>query len=293
MGIRIFSNRYTSVFRDISFSYVSVILCLAVIFTLSSFSQLYAQDSARKALTSHNLFPQNNAVVIKKDTIVKNNVSDTGIVKPVQPVAVLSKADSIKLAKKKFDPAKSTIRSAILPGWGQIYNHEYWKAPIVWGALAIPTATFFFNNSEYKKARFAYNAIYAAFIIPVGQPGYSATDTAKMASDYKNYLYSQGQPVSSNIVQSVLGGIQKSRNYYRSNRDYSVLWFFILWGLQVVDATVFGHLKQFDVSPDLSMNIKPQINPMTKIPGITLVVNFGKSDNYRNRDFTLNRYSGY
>src|SRR5580704_14932336 len=54
------------------------------------------------------------------------------------------------LAKKKHDPHKATIRSAIIPGWGQIYNHKYWKLPIVYAAVGIPAYAFFYNRSQYN-----------------------------------------------------------------------------------------------------------------------------------------------
>ena len=50
---------------------------------------------------------------------------------------------------KPLAPAKAAFYSAILPGLGQIYNKKYWKAPIVWGALAAPTYFYLNNNSEY------------------------------------------------------------------------------------------------------------------------------------------------
>ena len=34
------------------------------------------------------------------------------------------------------DPGKSTLYSVLLPGLGQIYNGEYWKLPIYYGAMA-------------------------------------------------------------------------------------------------------------------------------------------------------------
>ncbi|MDE3143059.1 MAG: hypothetical protein KGL19_02815, partial [Bacteroidota bacterium] len=63
------------------------------------------------------------------------------------------------------------------------------------------------------------------------------------------------------------------RNTFRKNRDYSIFWFIILWGVNVADATVFAHLKDFDVSDDLTMHIQPNINPMTKTPEIGFVFN--------------------
>jgi hypothetical protein len=54
-------------------------------------------------------------------------------------------------------------------------------------------------------------------------------------------------------------GLENYRNYYRQNEDYSVLFFLLFYALQIVDATVDAHLKDFNVSSDLSFNIKPNI----------------------------------
>ncbi|HED08391.1 MAG TPA: hypothetical protein ENI57_09775, partial [Ignavibacteria bacterium] len=42
-----------------------------------------------------------------------------------------SKNDSVFVMTKS--PMGAVLRSAILPGWGQIYNESYIKAPIIWG----------------------------------------------------------------------------------------------------------------------------------------------------------------
>jgi hypothetical protein len=47
-----------------------------------------------------------------------------------------------------------------------------------------------------------------------------------------------------------------------------------MWGLNVVDATVDAHLKAFDVSPDLSLQIKPGHSEMAGTNGLSLVLNF-------------------
>ncbi|MEN9598007.1 MAG: hypothetical protein RL596_318 [Bacteroidota bacterium] len=170
--------------------------------------------------------------------------------------SVTAYVDSAKILKKKKDstwlanhnPRIATKRSAILPGWGQAYNREYWKIPLVYGLLAIPTASFFYNNSYYKKTKFAYEAKVKA--------------AAGDSSDYAS--------IDPELINLSVGSLQNYRNSFRRDRDYSILWFILAWGLQVVDATVFAHLKQFNVSKDLSMQIHPQLNPTTRTPALTL-----------------------
>ena len=164
-----------------------------------------------------------------------------------------------KLKKKEKDsiwmathiPQRATRRSAMIPGWGQAYNREYWKIPLVYGVLAIPAITYFYNTSYYNKTKFAYEARFKA------QNG----DSSDIAS------------IDPELTGLSIGSLQNYRNSFRRDRDYSILWFILAWGLQVVDATVFGHLRHFDVSNDLSMQVHPQFNPLTKTPALTLSFN--------------------
>jgi hypothetical protein len=168
------------------------------------------------------------------------------------------KVDTSVIIKKtipKHDPKIATRRSLILPGWGQAYNKEYWKIPIVYGALSIPTITFFYNNTVYKETKFAYDARVKA--AQLGATSADSTDYFSLESKYKT--------AGINAIQSV-------RNASRRDRDYSILWFLVVWGLNVADATVFGHLKNFDVGKDLSMNIKPDYNFATRSPGFSLTL---------------------
>lgn len=155
-------------------------------------------------------------------------------------------------SKKKHIPRIATIRSAIIPGWGQAYNHEYWKIPIVWAAIGIPAYTFFYNNSYYKKTSYAYGIRYRQFVDPTYTTGVDKIDPQLKNLD----LYS----------------LEIYRNSFRKDRDYSVLWFLILWGVNVVDATIFAHLKDFDVSPDLSLHVTPSLNNMTGAPSVSLAL---------------------
>jgi hypothetical protein len=54
--------------------------------------------------------------------------------------------------------------------------------------------------------------------------------------------------------------------------DFSILGILVAWGLNVVDATVDGHLKNFDINSVLTMNIKPVFSsPQTPL-GLTVSV---------------------
>jgi hypothetical protein len=173
--------------------------------------------------------------------------------------------DSSKGKKVRvYSPRKAAIRSAILPGLGQIYNKKYWKLPIVYGALGISGSVFVFNLTSYKDTRFAYKVKYK-----VTQPGATAADTAQLLK------------IRSPLERYSLETLRYYRDQYRRDIDYSVLFFIILWGLNVVDATVDAHLKAFDVSPDLSLQLKPGRSQMSGTTGLSLVLNIGKNINPR------------
>jgi hypothetical protein len=164
------------------------------------------------------------------------------------------------VGKKKFKPSTATIRSALIPGWGQAYNKKYWKIPIIYGALGTTAGIFFYNLKTYKALRKAY--LY------------------RLDSDTSNdRLIDPRFSVLSNE------SIRSYRNEFRQNLDYSVLFFILFWGLNIVDATVDAHLKAFDVSNDLSLRIKPSYNPIGNTSGLTFI--FSLKDKKQHRDYTL------
>ncbi|MBL0130785.1 MAG: hypothetical protein IPP43_06425 [Chitinophagaceae bacterium] len=159
-------------------------------------------------------------------------------------------------AMKAHSPKVAAIRSAIFPGLGQIYNKKYWKLPIVYGALGTCAGIFFYNLGSYQDTRFAYKVKYNMRV--------NHTDSASF-KDIKPAL----KPLSEESLRFY-------RNQYRRDIDYSALAFLILWGLNVVDAVVDAHLKSFDVSPDLSLLIKPGYSELAKTNGLSLVLKIGK-----------------
>lgn len=153
--------------------------------------------------------------------------------------------DSIR-RKKVFEPnpKKSGMYSSILPGLGQAYNRQYWKVPVVYAILG--TAGYFigFNYNKYTEYRQAY--IYAID----GDPG---------TSDELSKVYD---------AQS----LQRLQNNYKKDLDVIVLLTSVGYALQIMDAVASAHLKNFDVSRDITMQVKPMVQ--NNFVGMGLVMNF-------------------
>ncbi len=187
----------------------------------------------------------------EKEPVVISTKDTTPVIK--KSVASSNRYDS---AMKAHSPKKAALRSAILPGWGQVYNKKYWKVPIVYGALGVCGGVFFYNMGNYKDTRFAYRVKYNMRV--------NGTDSA---------LFSQIKPKLKPLDEESL---RFYRNQFRRDIDYSALFFLLLWGLNVIDATVDAHLKSFDVSPELSLRIKPGYSDMARTNGLSLVMKIGK-----------------
>jgi len=173
----------------------------------------------------------------------------------------VKKISTDSTGKKKHDPHKATMHSLILPGWGQAYNRSYWKIPVVYAALGITGYIFNYNRVEYNKVKYAY-----FYVINQNTPNAGLYDINNITDPALKSFALAGDSYS----------LQLYRNEFRKNIDYSVLFFLFFWALNVVDATVDGHLKDFDVSNDLSVNIKPAFNAMPNSIGLSLVFNIGK-----------------
>jgi hypothetical protein len=189
------------------------------------------------------------------DAQQKKNKKDKGkdSTEVAQKKPEMNKYDSAVLA---HSPRKAAIRSAILPGLGQIYNKKYWKLPIVYGALGVCGGIFVYNLTNYRDTRFAYRVKYNMRV--------NGTDSA---------LFSQIKP---NLQPLSEESLRFYRNQFRRDIDYSVIFFILAWGLNVVDAAVDAHLKSFDVSPDLSLRIKPGYSEMARTNGLSLVFTIGR-----------------
>ena len=147
-------------------------------------------------------------------------------------------------------PKSVMLKSLMIPGWGQIENKQVWKVPIIYGLFAGIGYYTYTLNSDYQDYRAAY---YNSF-----------PDNEDMRfGPTPEYL----QGVNANQLQS-------NRNSLRNQRDFMFVVMGLAYGLNVIDAYVFAHMRSFDVSDDLSANavVQPALIE-NRSPGISLKIN--------------------
>lgn len=142
-------------------------------------------------------------------------------------------------------PSKAAFYSAILPGLGQIYNKRYWKLPIVYGALGTGIYFYIDNNNSYNRYRSAYKSRLAGF-----------------TNDEFYDLDGDGSGVASGSPDVSDNALRDAQNYYQGQRDLALLLTVAMYVLNIVDANVDAHLKQFNISDDLSLDPVIYQNPI-------------------------------
>ena len=148
----------------------------------------------------------------------------------------------------KPDPAKAVWMAAIFPGLGQIYNRSYWKLPIVYGGLMGCIYAITWNNNMYQDYKRAYRDILMDDVL--------SSDPTRSY----NAVLREGYTVET------MGGRQRytevlkeNQNTYHRYRDISIVVAVAVYALSVIDAFVDAQLFDFDISPDLSMHVEPNI----------------------------------
>ena len=171
------------------------------------------------------------------------------IVLLILPMQLFAQQDSVFF--KKPDANKAVWLGVIFPGAGQIYNKSYWKLPIVYGAfMGCGYAINWTSNrhSNYKTAYLdLYNDIQAGTVSEDPSKSYIA-----VIPDGYNLERVGGQDRWMNTLKN-------QQNIYRRYRDYSILATVVVYALSLVDAYVDAQLFDYDISPDLTLNVEPQI----------------------------------
>lgn len=171
--------------------------------------------------------------------------SDTLTVKKEERVIVVN--DSI-LPKEEYNPlapAKAAFYSAVVPGLGQVYNKKYWKIPIIYAGMAAGVYFYKQQDDEYDRFRDAYKRRLA---------GYDDDEFQGISDDR-------------------LINAQKSA---QKNKSISIIVTVAFYLLNVVDANVDAHLRQYEVSEDLSLQPNFDYNQFNAKPqyGMSLTYRF-------------------
>ena len=141
--------------------------------------------------------------------------------------------DTIEIVKPKkyYDPKVASRKSAIVPGLGQICNDSWWKVPILYASFATNIYFIGFNNDQYETAK---NTVEELLIIEE-EIGLSPTQENELRS------------------------ARRQTDYWRNNRDILYITLLGIYGLNIIEATIDAHMKGFDVSDNLALNIKPKV----------------------------------
>ena len=144
-------------------------------------------------------------------------------------------------------PQKAAIMSACLPGLGQVYNHKWWKVPIVYAGLGGLGYLAYNNYYEYQSYLHAYE--YQTGDLPEGVT--LNQHEADLAGKY------------------AAGQLQTYKESYRRDFEFYSILTVAWYGLNILDACVDGHLYSYDISDDLSLSVDPYLRsaePPIKMP---------------------------
>ena len=160
------------------------------------------------------------------------------------------KQDLSNSIKKEIDPlrpAKAAFYSAVLPGLGQVYNKRYWKLPPIYGGIGASIYYYDLNNKNFKRYRNAYKRRLAGF-----------TD-----DEFQGLIFDNDRLID-------------GMNFYKKYRDQSMLFIIGTYFLNILDANIDAHLKQYNINQNLSLKPYMDQNPVVADHhfGVSLNFNF-------------------
>ncbi len=151
--------------------------------------------------------------------------------------------DSTVVAPRTYEPRK-TLLWAIVPGGGQVYNQRWWKVPLVFGAVAGVAALWDFNQSNYNRFSTAYE------------------------------LELAGEPHEFTGIIVDADRLKVFRDNFNRSRQTTAFALVAVYVLQGVEAYVDTHLRQFDISEDLSQwQVRPTLLPSGPTYGSAMALN--------------------
>ena len=173
------------------------------------------------------------------------------------PVQTNAQADTTVTIPDVHQPdPRSALRRAFVPGWGQLYNREYYKVPVVYVGLVAFVGSALLVNRRYRLYRHAY--LFTARTNPDGTPVFPEYE-----SDYSELLRVLELSSESILMPDEVAArrarlqpqFRAQRDVLRRNRDLLYFGTLAWYGFTVIDAYVSAHLAEFDVNESLAVQV--------------------------------------
>lgn len=146
-------------------------------------------------------------------------------------------------------PATAAFYSAVLPGLGQAYNKRYWKIPLVYAGIGAGIYYHLENKKDYKRFRDIYKRRLEGY---TDDEYYGDGDTPRVSNKR----------------------LRDAQRTAQRNKDLSIAVAIGFYLINIIDANVDAHLKQFNISEDLSLQPHIGIDPVQFHSTYTLSLNF-------------------
>ena len=178
---------------------------------------------------------------------------------------------SVSTQKKVLSPKKASIYAALFPGLGQVYNGKYWKLPIIYGGYVGLIYVLGWNNKNYNDYFDAYRTV---------SKYQTVTQMSQADKDYLNDLFKipyWDLNTNPSHFDSFKTQLKSGKDFYRRNRDMSIIAIAALHVLSIIDASVDANLADFEINDNLSMRVEPM--PFTlgngpQVIGVNVAFNF-------------------
>lgn len=137
-----------------------------------------------------------------------------------------------------------------IPGTGQIMNRDFAKLPIIYFGAGFGISMLFENNGRYHEFRDIVREM---------------NKNGEISRPYED----GGASIS---VETYA----RTASQYRRYREFTIIGLGLGWALVAVEANVSAHLKNFDISDNISMKWSPTFIPMggTYTAGVKFSLNF-------------------
>ncbi|MDR1116463.1 MAG: DUF5683 domain-containing protein [Tannerella sp.] len=247
------------------------IVISAVCFFLSSITGIiYAQDTIPRI---NSTFFLNDSIVTTHDYDITGNDStffheddSSSVILSDSAITAIIKENEQDIALKdatsfKPNPKTAYIMAAIFPGFGQAYNRQYWKLPIVYGGFVGFIYAITWNNKnlqDYSRAYFDIRRDYDNYIKnPAG------SDPESWSQSWKDFIGANRDPASYLTNTNFHNQLKSGKDFYRRYRDLSIILSVAFYFICIADSYVDAQMFEFDISPDLSFHVMPEICPST------------------------------